>query len=289
MTDTTPGITTAYLAQLDAELAQLPADLHRDIVTGVTEELRGLDAGAAAARIRQLGDPAFIAAEARAETANGVPLVSQDAPPPGRTFSIVAAVVLIAGSLLVPVVGALAGLVFVSQAQAWTRREKAAAWLASAGVALLAVAAATVMASAGLGGTHLVVLVGYLVFPVVGIVLAVRARRRGWRASAPAPHLTERPLPVAPVGRSLPAAGKTLVEQRRQPFEVTAHEAGIGLDVRFRHAVTAEEGEHGLASLVVGHDAERVVHDRSVRQDHVVIEDAQFHRPGERDLDDPHG
>jgi uncharacterized membrane protein len=182
VTDTTPGITTAYLAQLDAELAQLPTDLHRDIVTGVTEELRGLDAEAAAARIRQLGDPAFIAAEARAETATGVPLVSQDAPPPGRTFSIVAAVVLIAGSLLVPVVGALAGLVFVSQAQAWTRREKAAAWLASAGVALLAVAAATVMASAGLGGTHLVVLVGYLVFPVVGIVLAVRARRRSWRA-----------------------------------------------------------------------------------------------------------
>ncbi|OII21934.1 hypothetical protein [Frigoribacterium sp. MCBA15_019] len=182
MTDNTPEITTAYLAQLDTELGQLPAELHRDIVTGVTEELRGLDAEAAAARIQQLGDPAFIAAEARAETATEAPLVSQDAPPPGRTFSIVAVVVLIAGSLLVPVVGALAGLVFVSQARAWTRREKAAAWLACAGVALLALAAATVMASAGLGGTHLVVLVGYLVVPVVGIVFAVRAQRRGWRA-----------------------------------------------------------------------------------------------------------
>lgn len=50
------------------------------------------------------------------------------------------------------------------------------------GVVLLALAASTVMASAGLGGTHLVVLVAYLVFPVVGVVLAVRAQRRGWHA-----------------------------------------------------------------------------------------------------------
>lgn len=182
MTDTTPEVTTAYLAQLDAELDQLPADLHRDIVGGVEEELRGLDAEAAAARIQQLGDPAFIAAEARAETPTGAPLVRRDAPAPGHGFSITAAVVLIAGSLLVPVVGALGGLLFVSQATAWTRREKAAAWLTSIGVALLAVAATSLMASAGLGGTHLVVLAGYLVFPVVGIVLAVRAQRRGWLA-----------------------------------------------------------------------------------------------------------
>jgi len=182
VTDTTPEITTAYLAQLDTELDQLPADLHRDIVTGIREELQGLDAEAAADRIRQLGDPAFIAAGARAETVGEAPLTSPDAPPPGRTFSIVAVVVLIVGSFLVPVVGAIAGLLFVSQARAWSRREKAASWLATVGVVLLALAASTVMASAGLGGTHLVVLVAYLVFPVVGVVLAVRAQRRGWHA-----------------------------------------------------------------------------------------------------------
>ncbi|ROS48069.1 hypothetical protein [Frigoribacterium sp. PhB24] len=182
MTDTTPEVTTAYLAQLDAELVQLPPGLHRDIVAGIQEELQGLDAESAAARIRQLGDPAFIAAEARAETVTAAPHVSADAPPPGRTFSIVAVVVLIAGSLLVPVVGALVGLLFVSQAAAWTRREKAAAWLASVGVALLALAAAMLTASAGVGGVHLVISVGYLVFPAVGIVLAVRAHRRGWLA-----------------------------------------------------------------------------------------------------------
>ena len=192
MTDTTPEVTTAYLAQLDAELDQLPAGLHRDIVTGVEEELQGLDAEAAAARIEQLGDPASIAAAARAETPTemptgmpataAAPLGSADAPPPGRAFSIAAAVVLIAGSLLVPVVGALAGLLFVSQARAWTRREKTAAWLASVGVALLALAGAALMSSSGVGGGHLALLVGYLVFPVVGVVLAVRAERRDWRA-----------------------------------------------------------------------------------------------------------
>ena len=194
MTDTTPEVTTAYLAQLDAELDQLPAGLHRDIVTGVAEELQGLDAEAAAARIEQLGDPASIAAAARAETPTEMPtgtpataaaaasLGSADAPPPGQAFSIAAAVVLIAGSLLVPVVGALAGLLFVSQARAWTRREKAAAWLASVGVALLALAAAALLSSVDVGGGHLALLVGYLVFPVVGVVLAVRAQRRGWRA-----------------------------------------------------------------------------------------------------------
>jgi uncharacterized membrane protein len=190
MTDTTPEVTTAYLARLDSELDQLPADLHRDIVAGVEEELQGLDAESAALRIEQLGDPAFLAAEARAgsatearaETPSEAPLGSSDAPPPGRAFSIAAVVVLIAGSLLVPVIGALAGLLFVSQAQAWTRREKAAAWCASVGVALLALAAAALMSSADAGGGHVVLLVGYLVFPVVGVVLAVRAQRRGWRA-----------------------------------------------------------------------------------------------------------
>lgn len=180
MTDTTPEITTAYLGQLASELEHLPADLRRDIVAGVREELQGLDAAAAAARIERLGDPAFIAAEARAGTPTDAPLGGTDAPPPGRAFSITAAVVLIAGSLLVPIIGALAGLFCVSQSRAWTRWEKTAAWLAPVGVALLGLATVALMASANMGVTHVVVLVSYLVFPLEGIVLTVRAQRRGW-------------------------------------------------------------------------------------------------------------
>ena len=181
MTDATPEITTAYLAQLDTELDQLPEDLHRDILAGIGEELRGLDAAAAAARIRQLGDPAFIAAEARTEMPTGAQGVAVQAPAPGRTFSIVAVVVLIVGSLLVPAVGALVGLVFVTQAKAWTRREKTAAWLVPVGIALLVLAAVALMASAHVGGAHLVLLASYLIFPLEGMVLAVRARLRAWR------------------------------------------------------------------------------------------------------------
>jgi hypothetical protein len=181
MTDTTPEITTVYLARLDAELGRLPEDLHRDIHAGIAEELEGLDAGAAAARIAQLGDPAFIAAEASTEVPADGPGTPAGASAPGRTFSIVAAVVLVAGSLLVPVLGALLGLVFVTQAQAWTRREKATAWLVRVGAALLALTTVALMARTDLGGGHLVVLLGYLVFPIVGIALSMRARHRGWR------------------------------------------------------------------------------------------------------------
>lgn len=189
MSDTTPDVTADYLARLDTELDRLPSDLHREILAGIGEELRGLDAAAASARIEQLGDPAFIAAGARDEMPADIaaatpdtPAVTPDAPAPGRTFSIVAVIVLVAGSLLVPVVGALAGLVFVGQARAWSRREKTTAWLVPVGVAVLAVATVGLLTTAGLGGAHLVYLVGYFVFPVVGIALAVRAARRGWAA-----------------------------------------------------------------------------------------------------------
>ncbi|GAB3036546.1 hypothetical protein GCM10027052_13640 [Parafrigoribacterium mesophilum] len=66
---TSPQVVRAYLAQLDAALAAVSDDVRRDIVAGVAEELRGLSAPDAAARIEALGDPAFIAAEARAEAA----------------------------------------------------------------------------------------------------------------------------------------------------------------------------------------------------------------------------
>ena len=182
MTDSTPAITMAYLAELDTELDHLPADLRRDIVAGIREELLGLDAAAAAERIQRLGDPSFIAAEARAAAPVRDPQETGSEQAPGRAFSIIAVTVLIAGSVLVPFIGALAGLFFVSQARAWSRVEKVAAWLLPAGVALLAWAAGAILTSAGVGGAHLVLLAGYLVFPIEGIVLAVRARSRGWRS-----------------------------------------------------------------------------------------------------------
>lgn len=187
MNDTTPKNVTAYLAELESELVDVTPDVRHEIVAGVREELLGLNPGAADARITELGDPAFIAAEARAETRSdveAVPAVARPTAAPGRASSIAAAVILIAGSILIPFVGAVAGLVWVSSARAWTRREKAIAWLVPVGVAVVVIALSLVLVSARVNGSHLALLVGYLVFPIEGIVLAVRGQRREWRVSA---------------------------------------------------------------------------------------------------------
>lgn len=177
----TPPNVTAYLAQLEAELAGVAPDVRRDIVAGVREELLGLDPAAASARIGDLGDPAFIAAEARAEARPQAEAVGS-APAPGRASSIAAVVILIAGSILVPFVGALVGLLWVSAARAWTRREKGVAWLVPVVVAIVVVALSLILAAIDVNGAHLAVLVAYLVFPIEGIVLAARGHRRSWRA-----------------------------------------------------------------------------------------------------------
>ena len=65
----TPQVVRTYLDQLEATLSGVREDVRHDIVAGIAEELRGLSAADAAARIEALGDPAFIAAEARAEAA----------------------------------------------------------------------------------------------------------------------------------------------------------------------------------------------------------------------------
>jgi uncharacterized membrane protein len=63
--ESTPQVVHDYLAELDRALSGVPAEVRQGIVSGVAEELEGLDAAAAESRIKTLGDPAFIAAEAR--------------------------------------------------------------------------------------------------------------------------------------------------------------------------------------------------------------------------------
>jgi len=67
MTDPgTPDIVRDYLARLEAAMVGIPEETTRDIIGAIREELFGLDAAAAAKRIRRFGDPQFIASEARA-------------------------------------------------------------------------------------------------------------------------------------------------------------------------------------------------------------------------------
>lgn len=152
MTDATLAPAAAnYLAQLEAALAAVDAATRDEILAGVREELVGLDAETVGTRIRELGDPEFIAAEARAAAGAGVASTrvsdAADAPPAppvphaaavasgvrGREpvwFSVLAALFVAIGGVVIPLVGALLGYVLMWLSTAWTRRQKLIATLA---------------------------------------------------------------------------------------------------------------------------------------------------------------
>ena len=119
-----------YLAQLEAALAAVDGTTRDEILAGVGEELVGLDAADAATRIRELGDPEFIAAEARGAAPAQVlaaASITEMRPQSRREpawFSVVAGLLVMIGGVIVPVVGAVAGYVMVWFSTAWTRRQK---------------------------------------------------------------------------------------------------------------------------------------------------------------------
>lgn len=124
MADSTPLVVRDYLAELDAALADVPQGVRAEIVAGVREELVGLDASTAAARIDELGDPAFIAAEARAEVGVGPIPASTEA----GWYPVVAAIVVAIGGALIPVIGWIVGIGMVWASRTWFRWEK---WVAT--------------------------------------------------------------------------------------------------------------------------------------------------------------
>jgi hypothetical protein len=147
---TTPQIVRSYLAQLESALAGLASEVRSEIVAGIREELEGLDAADAAARIEALGDPEFIAAEARAEAAEtpGGPPPVEPVETPGREpgwYPVLAALLVAFGGIVVPVLGWVVGLALVWLSKTWTRGEKLVA-TAVAPAAVLAVVALTLAA-----------------------------------------------------------------------------------------------------------------------------------------------
>ena len=118
-------------------------------------------------------------------------------PPPGRTLAIVAVLLVIVGAFVIPVIGPLVGLVWISFSAVWTRWEKIAAWLAPIVVSLTFVLVGAISGAVqqnaateavnpllplgNLGGWHVAILLPYFVLPIVGIVLLVKANNRGWR------------------------------------------------------------------------------------------------------------
>jgi len=109
----------AYLAELDELLGDVDPSIREGLVGGIREELAGLTEQEATERLRALGDPAFVAASARAE------LPSIEVPRRDATWYPVVAVLLLAvGGFVVPVVGWIVGLVMLWASRSWRLAHK---------------------------------------------------------------------------------------------------------------------------------------------------------------------
>ncbi|MEX1078760.1 MAG: hypothetical protein WED09_06590 [Homoserinimonas sp.] len=151
---TTPQVVRSYLAELDNALASVPAEVRDEIVAGTREELDGLDSVAAAARIESLGDPEFIAAEARAEAGRGPSIAGvAEASAEPRWYPVLGALLVAFGGVFIPVIGWIAGLALMWTSKTWRLRDK---WIATltpfvaVGLVVL-VLALTTMASPSIG------------------------------------------------------------------------------------------------------------------------------------------
>ena len=168
-------VVTSYLNRLESALAQAPAELRTEIVSGVREELDGLEREEAAARIEELGDPALIAAEA----IDGLPAPAAARPSPVYLGFTVA--LLVVGGYLLPFVGWLAGLALIIGSSVWSRRVKKIAVSLSASAAVVALAALLILRGQSLGTVGLVL---FLVVPfVVNLGLAYFLASR-WTSAA---------------------------------------------------------------------------------------------------------
>lgn len=140
-------VVTDYLQRLEAAAATLPdgrrAELVAEIRAHVAEALAAAgrdDEPTVRAVLDRLGEPAdIVAAEADgADRSEPRPPLLPAGPPsaypaaprsPWGAVEILAIVGLTAGTVLIPVVGLLLGLVFLWASQQWTRREK---WIGTA-------------------------------------------------------------------------------------------------------------------------------------------------------------
>ena len=190
----TPQVVRRYLGELNRTLAGVADDVRQGIVAGVAEELEGLDAVAAASRIESLGDPAFIAAEARAEAqaearAGAAPNPSAAKLTPSRAseqrwYVVVTALLLEFGGLLVPLAGWVAGIMLLWSSPLWTRGEKLVAMIVPPAVGILLFSSLAIGGS-GISWWHAVVL-GALAGPALAsIVIGIILSRRGWFRARP--------------------------------------------------------------------------------------------------------
>ena len=207
-TSSIPPVVRDYLAELDRELAGVPDEIRQGIVAGIAEELEGLGTVAATVRISTLGDPAFIAAEARAGVAprsTGPPSTGPESTGPESTgprstgprstgpestgprptsgvrmparvseqrwYVFVTTALLCVGGLVVPLGGWVVGIMMMLASPLWTRNEKLVAAIvpAAVGIVLFWIVA---FAGSGFAGSGFAVWHALLLGGLVGPILA---------------------------------------------------------------------------------------------------------------------
>lgn len=118
-----PEEVRAYLRELESALVGVPAETADEIRAGIEEELTALGPEAARERIRELGDPVYIAAEARHESP-GAPKARASSGLDLRTYIVITGLAVAFGIFVVPVVGAIIGFVMMWISPVWKRWEK---------------------------------------------------------------------------------------------------------------------------------------------------------------------
>ncbi|RWZ52517.1 hypothetical protein ELQ90_00730 [Labedella phragmitis] len=185
MPDFSPAADT-YLDRLANELRAVREPLRGDIWSGIAEELDGLAETDARSRIAELGDPSFIAREARNAvdvgtigdtTSTGYTTVVAQRPPlsESRGLAVLGAIALGVGGFVVPFVGWVVGVVLVWMSSLWRTREKVIAIVGPFVVLILAaVVSRSINGWAAVSGTEnpLVPVIGDIaVSSVIGALL----------------------------------------------------------------------------------------------------------------------
>lgn len=137
------GAIDSYIGRVDAAARGLPPDRRVELLDQLREHLDavaqtpGATEASVLAAIDRLGDPTeIVASEDGEHTAHTPP------PPPGArsqwgALEIMAVLLLVVGTFLIPVIGPLAGLVCAWLSPAWTRGEKWVATLLGSGAIIL--------------------------------------------------------------------------------------------------------------------------------------------------------
>lgn len=115
---------TQYLMALTKALRDVPAQEADEILTGTLEELLGLDSAAANEKIKALGEPQRIAAEAMAMYGSQIAESGQFANSKNESqdpqwYSVVTTLLLIIGGFAIPFIGWVGGVIMLWSSKTW--------------------------------------------------------------------------------------------------------------------------------------------------------------------------